>query len=66
MGGSTSAFVRIREIAREHAAIRAIIARIEEELDRLLDHPAPPGEPWELPALARSLEEHLARHFQLD
>jgi hypothetical protein len=59
-------FVRIREIAREHAAIRAIIARIEEELDRLLDHPAPPGAPWELPALARTLAEHLERHFQLE
>jgi hypothetical protein len=58
--------VRIREIAREHEAIRGIIARIEQELDQLLDHPAAPGDPWELPALARTLAERLARHFQLE
>jgi len=57
---------RIREIAAEHAVIRETMRRIEQELDRLVDQPAPEGDDWELPDLVRSFREHLGRHFQLE
>ena len=56
----------VREIAKEHAAIHEVIRRIEQELDRLLAHPAELGGRWELPDLTKSCREHLMKHFQLE
>jgi hemerythrin-like domain-containing protein len=57
---------RIREIAAEHLVIRETMRRIEQELDRLVDHPAPEGEEWKLPELVRLFRDHLRRHIQLE
>ncbi len=53
-----------REILEEHEEIRARILEIETELDRLLDHPAQPGESWELPGLVEALRDQFRRHFE--
>jgi hypothetical protein len=57
---------RSQEIAKEHAAIHAVMREIRVELDRLIAHPARPGDEWDLPELLRSFQGHLTRHFMLE
>ena len=56
----------VQEIAREHAAIFEATRQIEQELDRLSEHPEDVGGRWELPDLAKSLRGYLVNHFQLE
>lgn len=62
----TSWTTKRTEILREHEKIRAKVVEIRLELDRLLAHPAQPGEAWELPELVQDLRTQLTGHFELE
>lgn len=56
---------RLRRIAEEHEAIRAVLDDIDRELDKAPANPSDAGT-WILPGLARSLRDHLVKHFALE
>ena len=66
MTTSATGTSRVREIEKEHAAVRAMMVRIVEKLDRLRTDPSEPGETWNLPMLVKTLRNHLKRHFEIE